>query len=115
MVISFQNPGASIPYQTYSTVMPFLAVSLNSINGNNFKHLYVCQILYPVLVILMVSLEKSKNEWKSANDLSLSQSIRFAPPQVLSQDRSKDLKPEMVESLADTAVSEAYNILTIGS
>ncbi|KAF5353598.1 hypothetical protein D9758_013773 [Tetrapyrgos nigripes] len=63
IVINLSNETSSIAFQTTSATLPGLAT------------------LYPILIILMVVLERSREEIRSRNDMSLSQSIRFAPVQ----------------------------------
>ncbi|KAF5347475.1 hypothetical protein D9758_015044 [Tetrapyrgos nigripes] len=65
LVISLTSSGEQAPsFQTFASAMPILAT------------------VYPVLIILVVAFEKSKEDMTSANDMSLSQSIRFASAQV---------------------------------
>ncbi|KAE9395546.1 hypothetical protein BT96DRAFT_997570 [Gymnopus androsaceus JB14] len=59
VVLSVQTE--TIPFQVYTSVMPIISA------------------IYPVLIILLTSLEKSEDD--SENDISLSQSIRFAKHQ----------------------------------
>ncbi|KAF5344491.1 hypothetical protein D9758_014151 [Tetrapyrgos nigripes] len=60
IAIAFTSGGDTFSAQIYLGVMPFLSA------------------LYPVLIILIVAVEKHRDDFKSTNDLSLSQSLRFA-------------------------------------
>ncbi|KAF5353602.1 hypothetical protein D9758_013777 [Tetrapyrgos nigripes] len=62
-ILSFSTKIGSIAFQTIATALPGLAT------------------LYPILIILLVALERSREEIRSRNDMSLSQSIRFASVQ----------------------------------
>ncbi|KAF5332989.1 hypothetical protein D9758_017493 [Tetrapyrgos nigripes] len=76
-----------------STVMPFFSV------------------LYPILVILMVSLEKSKDDsWNSAKDLSLSESIRFAsaPAEAASQTQTRSHSD--LEAKLESQIEVVYEV-----
>ncbi|KAF5363046.1 hypothetical protein D9758_012630 [Tetrapyrgos nigripes] len=60
MIVGMLNDDQTVASQTFTAIMPGLAT------------------LYPIFIILLAALEKSKEDIKSANEMSLSQSIRFA-------------------------------------
>ncbi|KAF5370346.1 hypothetical protein D9758_006990 [Tetrapyrgos nigripes] len=72
ILVAFVSSANSVAGQIYPLIMPFLAT------------------LYPIFVILMVTLEKSRDEFKSVNDMKLSQSIRFAAVQAAASHTSDD-------------------------
>jgi hypothetical protein len=87
MSLIFSGGSNAFSTQVYIGVMPFLSVSLSFLS-RYFGLLIIplpwtqnddWKALYPALVMLIVSLEKSRDELNSVNDMSLlSQSLRFA-------------------------------------
>jgi hypothetical protein len=67
----------SLAFQGFEIIMPHLAVSILILSNSSFTEI-LRKTIYPVFIILIVSVEKSQEEMKSANEMSLSQSIRFA-------------------------------------
>jgi len=68
--------GQSLIYQIYSAAMPHLAVSQTCLWITYILNHF--QALYPVLIILIVAVENSKDDASNGANTSLSQSIRFA-------------------------------------
>ncbi|KAF5336787.1 hypothetical protein D9758_017708 [Tetrapyrgos nigripes] len=62
IIINFSTEASSTAFTIISSALPALAIGT----------------LYPILIILIVALEKSREAIRSRNDMSLSQSIRFA-------------------------------------
>ncbi|KAF5361240.1 hypothetical protein D9758_010246 [Tetrapyrgos nigripes] len=60
IIINFSTEGLSVAFQTITAALPGLAT------------------LYPIFIVLIVAVERSREELRSQNDMSLSQSIRFA-------------------------------------
>ncbi|KAF5329916.1 hypothetical protein D9758_018796 [Tetrapyrgos nigripes] len=63
IIISWSTGPSSVAFQTIASALPSLAT------------------LYPILIVLVVALERSREEIRSRNDMSLSQSIRFVSVQ----------------------------------
>ncbi|KAF5361266.1 hypothetical protein D9758_010311 [Tetrapyrgos nigripes] len=68
-----------------------------------FTSLPFLSALYPILIILLVALERSKEDIRSMNEMSLSQSIRFASAQPAASQSESQREPRLS---FNTSISE---------
>jgi hypothetical protein len=90
----------SLACQILLIAMPHLAVNIPIPFDLFFTDsLRLSKTIYPAFIILMVFMEKSQEEMKMANEMSLSQSIRFASVIAASQaSRSLEEAATMIHS-----------------
>jgi len=85
MVAFFDVEESQMSFELYAAAMPNLSVSITPI-WSDFQNSLSQQALYPMLIILIATLENARPD--NLNDMSLSQSIQFASRQVHQEDYS---------------------------